>query len=73
METKNRPDYCFNDNMIDIIKDVDSGILKINKLPLKGVFSLDIYYNKYIPTKTLNRVLIELIMMQIIFFCFLMM
>ena len=36
METKNRPDYCFNDNMIDIIKDVDSGILKINKLPLKG-------------------------------------
>ena len=76
METKNCPDYCFNDNMIDIIKDFDSGILKINKLSFKGVFSLDIYCNKYIPTKSLNRVSIDRTDNDedfFFFFCFLMM
>ena len=56
---KNCPDYLFNDNMTVTIKDFDSGLLEINKLSFKGVFSLNIYYIKYIPTKSFNRVSID--------------
>ena len=42
--------------MIVTIKDFDSGLLEINKLSFKYVFSLNIYYIKYIPTKSSNRV-----------------
>ena len=59
MKIKNYPDYLFNDNMIVNIKDFDSSLLEINKLSLKGVFSLNIYYVKYIPTKNLNRASID--------------
>ena len=45
--------------MIVTIKDFDSGLLEINKLSFKGVFSLNIYYIKYIPTKSFNRVDID--------------
>ena len=56
MKIKNGPDYLFNDNMIVNIKDFDSSLLEINKLSFKGVFSLNIYYIKYIPTKSLDHV-----------------
>ena len=59
MKIKNRPDYLFNDNMIVNIKDFDSSLLEINKLSFKGVFSLNIYYIKYIPTKSPIRVSID--------------
>ena len=48
----NCPDYLFNNNMFVIINDFDSNLLEINKLSFKGVFSLNIYYIKYIPTKS---------------------
>ena len=54
IKIKNRPDYLFNDNMIVNIKDFDSSALEVKKLPFKGVFSLNIYYIKYIPTKSTN-------------------
>ena len=47
----NCPDYLFNNNMFVIINDFDSNLLEINKLSFKGVFSLNIYYIKYLPTK----------------------
>ena len=56
MKIKNCPDYLFNDNMIVNTKDFDSSLLEINKLSFKGVFSLNIYYIKYIPTKSSNGV-----------------
>ena len=56
MKIKNRPDYLFNDNMIVNIKDFDSNLLEIKNLSFKGVFSLNIYYIKYIPTKSLDHV-----------------
>ena len=56
---KNRPDYLFNDHMIVNIKGFNSSLLEINKLSFKGVFSLNIYYIKYIPTKSPNRVSIN--------------
>ena len=56
---KNRPDYLFNDNMIVNIKDFESSLLEINKLSFKGDFSLKIYYIKYIPTGSPNRVSID--------------
>ena len=59
MKIKNRPDYLFNDNMIVNIKDFDSSLLEINKLSFKGVFSLNIYYIKYIPTKSPDHVSIN--------------
>ena len=54
IKIKNCPDYLFNDNMIVNIKDFDSRALEVKKLPFKGVFSLNIYYIKYIPTKSAN-------------------
>ena len=53
MNIKNRPDYLLNDNMIVNIKDFGFSLLEINKLSLKGVFSLLIYYIKYILQKVL--------------------
>ena len=55
MKIKNRPDKSFDDNMIVNNKDFDTSLLKTNKLSFKGVFSLDIYYIKYITTKSPNR------------------
>ena len=51
--------FSFNDNMIVNIKDFDSCLLEINKLSFNGVFSLIVYYIKYIPTKSFNRVSID--------------
>ena len=45
--------------MIVNIKDFDSTPLEINKLSFKGAFSLNIYYIKYIPTKSPNSVSIN--------------
>ena len=59
VKIKNRPDYLFNDNMIVYIKDFDFSILEINKLSFKGVFGLNIWYIKYISTKSSNRVSID--------------
>ena len=59
MKIENRPDYLFNDNKIVNVKDCDSSLLEINKLSFKGVFSLNIYYIKYIPTKSPIRVSID--------------
>ena len=59
VKIKNRPDYLFNDNMIVNIKDFDFSILEINKLSFKGVFGLNIWYIKYISTKSSNRVSID--------------
>ena len=59
MKIKNCPDYLFNDNMIVNIKDFDSSPLEINKLSFNGIFSLNIYYIKYIRTKIPNRVSID--------------
>ena len=56
---KNRPDYLFNENLIVNIKDFDSSLLEINKLSFKGVFSLNISYIKYIPTKFSNCLSID--------------
>ena len=50
MSIKNHPDYLLNDNMIANIKDFESSLLKIYKFSFKEVFSLNIYYIKYIPT-----------------------
>ena len=58
MKIKNRPDYLFNENLINI-KDFDSNLLEINKLSSQGVFSLNIYYIKYISTKSPYRVSID--------------
>ena len=59
MNFKNRPNYLFNDNLIVDINDFDSSQLEINKLSFKGVFSLNIYYIKYIPTISPNCVSID--------------
>ena len=59
MKMKNLPDYVFNDNKIVNVKDFDSNLLEINTLSFKGVFSLNIYYIKYIPTKSSDRVSID--------------
>ena len=45
--------------MIVNIKNFDSSPLQINKLSFKSVFSVNIYYIKYIPTKSPNRVSID--------------
>ena len=55
MKIINRPAYFFNNNMIVNTKDFDSSLLEIHKLSHQGVFSLNIYYIKYIPTKNLDH------------------
>ena len=57
MKIKNRPDYLFSDNTI--ASNFDSSLLEINNLSLKGAFNLNIYYIKYTPTKSPNRVSID--------------
>ena len=59
MKIKNRPEYLFNGNMIVNIKDFDSSLLEINKLSFKGVFSLNISYIKYTPTKCLDHLNVD--------------
>ena len=59
MKIKNLADYLFNDNLIANIKVFDSFPLKVYKLSIKGVFNFNIYYIKYIPTKSPNRVGID--------------
>ena len=59
MKIKNCPDYLFHGNMIINIKDFDSSLLEINKLSFKSVFSLNIYYIKYIPTRSLDHVNVD--------------
>ena len=59
MKIKNRPDYLFNDIMIVNFKDFDSSLLEISKLSFKGIFSLNIYNIKYIPTKSPSHVSIN--------------
>ena len=54
MSIKNRPDYFFDDNQIVNDKYFDSSLLETNTLLFKGVFSFNIYYIKYIPTKSPN-------------------
>ena len=56
MKIKNCPYYLFNENMIFNIKDFASNLLEIKKLSFKGVFSVSIYYIKYMPTKSSNLV-----------------
>ena len=59
MRIKNCPDYLFNDKKIVNVKDFDSSLLEINRLSFKGVFSLNVYYIKYIPAKSPIRVSID--------------
>ena len=54
MKINNSPDYLFNDNLIVNINDCGSRLLKIYKISFKSSFSLNIYYIKYILTKTLE-------------------
>ena len=54
MSIKNRPDYFFDDNQIVNDKYFDSSRLETNTLSFKGVFSFNIYYIKYITTKSPN-------------------
>ena len=59
-ENKHKTRDClFNDNKIVNVKYFDSRLLEINNSSFKGVFSLNIYYIKYIPTKSSNRVSID--------------
>ena len=59
MKIKNRLDYLFHGNMIVNIKDFDSNLLEINEFSFKGVFSVSIYYSKYISRKNPNRVKVD--------------
>ena len=59
MKIKNCPDYLFNDNLIINVKDFDSSLLKIYTLSYNRVFSLNIYYIKYIPPKNLNHMCVN--------------
>ena len=56
LKIKNCLDYLLTGNLIVNIKDSDSSPLKIYNLSYKGAFSLNIYYIKYIPTKTLDHI-----------------
>ena len=59
MKIKKCRDYLFNDSMIVNIEDFYSSLLEINKLWFKALFSNNINYIKYIPTKSPNRVSID--------------
>ena len=59
IKTKNRQDYLFSNNLIVNTKDFVSSLLKIYKLSFKSVFSFNIYYIKYTPTKNTNGVSID--------------
>ena len=51
---KNCPCYLFNDMINDMIniETFDPSLLEINKLSFKGIFSVSIYYIKYITMKS---------------------
>ena len=68
MKIKNPPDYLSNDNMTVNVKDFDSGLLEINKLSFNGVLVL-IFTTSNTSQQKLS---IILIMIKIIFICFLM-
>ena len=59
IKIKNCPDYLFNGTMIVNIKDFDSSLSETNKLSFKEVFSVNIHYIKYMPTKSPNRISID--------------
>ena len=59
MKIKNCPDYFFNNSIIINIKDFDPSLLEITKLSFNGVLSLNIYYIKYIPKKSINHVTVD--------------
>ena len=69
MKIKNRLDYLFNDNMIINIKDFDFSLLKIYKSSYKGFLVL-IFTTL---NTSLQKLLIMLMIINIIFICFLMM
>ena len=58
---KNRPCYLFNDMINDMIniKHFDPRLLEINKWSFKGVFSVNIYCIKFLPTKIPDHVNID--------------
>ena len=55
IKIKNRLDYLFNANKAVNVKDFDSSLLETNKLSFKGVFSLNTYYIKNVPTTRSNQ------------------
>ena len=67
MKIKNLPDYLFNDNMIINIKDFDFSLLKIYKSSYKGFLVL-IFTTL---NTSLQKLLIMLMIINIIFICFL--
>ena len=68
MKIKNRADYLSNDNMTVNVKDFDSGLLEINKLSFNGVLVLIVTTSN----TSQQKLSIILIMIKIIFICFLM-
>ena len=68
MKIKNRPDYLSNDNMTVNVKGFDSYLLEINKLSFNGVLVL-IFTTL---DTSQQKISIILIMIKIIFICFLM-
>ena len=68
MKIKNRPDYLSDDNMTVNVKDFDSHLLEINKLSFNGVLVL-IFTTL---DTSQQKISIILIMIKIIFICFLM-
>ena len=69
IKIKNRPDYLFNVNKIDNIKDFDSNLLKMYRFLFKGVLVVIFTASNTSP----QNVLIMLMMIKITSICFLMM
>ena len=69
IKVKNRPDYLFNVNKIDNIKDFDSNLLKMYRFLFKGVLVVIFTASNTSP----QNVLIMLMMIKITSICFLMM
>ena len=73
MKVKNCPGYLFSEILIDNIKDFDSNLLeKKNHIRVFLVFVPITVYTS-LQKVLIVKVLIELIMMKVIFICFLMM
>ena len=68
MKIKNRPDYLFNDNVIINIKYFDFSLLKIYESSYKGLL---VWIFTTLNT-SLQKLLIMLMIINIIFICFLM-
>ena len=58
---KNRPCYLLNELINDVIniENFNRGLLEISKLLFKGVFTVDVYYIKYITMKSPDHVNID--------------